>query len=338
MDVNRLKLYLLRAASLATAASVGATVSGGPAIQAGEGTSFSVESMPAVVARVNGRELGKDELLRRARAAREEQASLGIPQAGLSVDFLRWVLDQMIGTTLLYLDSEARGLAAATAEVEREYEAMRSGSPEAFDQELARESLDPRALKKELRENLSIQKLVEMEILPKLSVSETARRQFYRRNADRMKEPGRVRVRHILVEVDPDGTPAVTAERRKTAAAIRARLLAGEDFARLARENSDDPGSRPQGGELPWILPGETVPAFEQAAFMLNEPGQLSEVVESEYGFHIVQLLEKRPATSLSFDEASPQIDEVLREQELQDRIRKRVEELRRAARIEILI
>ncbi len=84
-------------------------------------------------------------------------------------------------------------------------------------------------------------------------------------------------------------------------------LQHGGDFADLAKKNSEDPGSAPKGGELGWIVRGQTVPNFEKTAFPLN-PGQTSGVIETEYGYHILQVEAKQAAHTQSFDEVKPQL------------------------------
>lgn len=109
---------------------------------------------------------------------------------------------------------------------------------------------------------------------------------------DRRQAPGEVRAAHILLR--PDGpTAADTAATREEIEALRARIVAGEDFGTLARQYSEDPGSGAQGGDLGWFGGGRMVPQFEQAAFAL-QPGELSGVVQTQFGLHLVQLTDRR--------------------------------------------
>jgi parvulin-like peptidyl-prolyl isomerase len=101
-----------------------------------------------------------------------------------------------------------------------------------------------------------------------------------------------VRARHILIRADADATPAQRDSARQKAEALRQRAVAGEDFAKLARENSAD-GSAAEGGDLGFFGRGRMVPAFEQAAFAL-QPGQISPVVETPFGYHVIKLEERR--------------------------------------------
>ena len=125
---------------------------------------------------------------------------------------------------------------------------------------------------------------------------------------DRRPTPSQVRARHILLR--PAGaTPADTAASRAEIEALAARVAAGESFEALARQYSQDPGSAPQGGDLGVFGPGRMVPTFEQAAFALQNPGDVSPPVQTQFGIHLIQLAERvpRPTFEASYDELRQQ-------------------------------
>jgi peptidyl-prolyl cis-trans isomerase D len=131
-------------------------------------------------------------------------------------------------------------------------------------------------------------------------------RKDYQDSIDSYRTPERVNVRHILIKTQ--GKPKEQAPQLKLKAEdLLKQIKAGGNFAELAKKNSEDPGSAVKGGELGWIVRGQTVPAFEQAAFSLK-PGETSGVVETEYGYHILQVEEKQEAHTQSFEEAQPQL------------------------------
>jgi peptidyl-prolyl cis-trans isomerase D len=109
---------------------------------------------------------------------------------------------------------------------------------------------------------------------------------------------------HILVEVAPDADEATRETARQTAADLLARIQAGEDFAAVAREASEDLGSASQGGDLGWIEPGIMTDTFEDALYELTLDNPLSEPVQTGFGYHVIQLREIRPSTGMSFAEA----------------------------------
>ena len=108
-----------------------------------------------------------------------------------------------------------------------------------------------------------------------------------------------VQARHILVQVPQGADDAVKAAKRKTAEGLLKQLQGGADFAKLAGQHSEDPGSKGQGGDLGWFGRGEMVPVFEEAVFSLKK-GQLSGVIETPFGFHLVQLQDKRAGRTLA--------------------------------------
>lgn len=110
--------------------------------------------------------------------------------------------------------------------------------------------------------------------------------------------------RHILVRL----LPSTKKHARQTVDELMAKLKAGEDFEELAKTYSDDPASAQKGGDLGWITRGKTVKPFEDALFALNKPGSLSEIVESEFGFHIIQLIERKPPILTPFEHVKPAI------------------------------
>lgn len=123
---------------------------------------------------------------------------------------------------------------------------------------------------------------------------------FTERQAD-FAEPERIRARHILILVDPKATELQETDARARAQAAHDRIAAGEDFATVAREVSEDVATAPLGGDLGLFARGDNDPAFDDAAFAL-EPGALSDVVRSGYGFHVIRVDEKRPAEPASFE------------------------------------
>jgi peptidyl-prolyl cis-trans isomerase D len=137
----------------------------------------------------------------------------------------------------------------------------------------------------------------------------------YNANQDRYRTPERVNVRHILIKSDATNDAAMKAK----AEGILKQLQGGADFAKLAKSDSQDPGSGVNGGELGWIVKGQTVPEFEKSAFSLPI-GQTSGLVKTSYGYHILQVSQHEQAHIQPFDEVKMQIArEVIGRQASQD-------------------
>jgi peptidyl-prolyl cis-trans isomerase D len=126
-------------------------------------------------------------------------------------------------------------------------------------------------------------------------------KKIYQANIQQYEVPNRVKVEHILFTT-VGKTDAEVAEIQKTAESVLAQAKKGANFEDLAKKYSDDPGSKAKGGDLGWIVQGQTVPEFEKAAFSL-QPGQISNLVKTQYGFHIIKVLDKETAHTKPFEE-----------------------------------
>ncbi|HET9741966.1 MAG TPA: peptidyl-prolyl cis-trans isomerase [Terriglobales bacterium] len=153
-----------------------------------------------------------------------------------------------------------------------------------------------------------------------VTVSDDDLKNYYNQHIDQYKVPERVHVRHILIKTPtpgPDGKvdqKAVDAAKAK-AEDILKQLQNGANFEELAKKDSEDPGSAAKGGDLGWFQHGAMVPEFDKTAFGLQKEGQLSGLVKSNYGFHIIQLLGKQPAHTRSFEEVKSEIGPVVKQQ-----------------------
>jgi hypothetical protein len=152
---------------------------------------------------------------------------------------------------------------------------------------------------------------------------------YYREHGNEYGTPPEVHVRHILV-----GTQGRTdAEAQALARTLLSRARSGDNFAPLAAQYSDDPGSKEKGGDLGWLKPGATVPEFDRAAFSLTRARQITGPVKTEFGYHILQLLERREGTVPPFADVRGEIGAKLAAQYADTLARKTAEKLRREAR-----
>jgi peptidyl-prolyl cis-trans isomerase D len=149
-------------------------------------------------------------------------------------------------------------------------------------------------------------------------VTDADLRKEYTASQDQFRTPERVQVRHILIKSDASNDAAMKAK----AEGILKQVQAGGDFARIAKDNSQDPGSAAQGGELGFIVKGQTVPEFEKAAFSL-QVGQTSGLVKTTYGYHILQVEKHEQAHLQTLDEAKPQLLSVIFQRMTNDAMQK---------------
>jgi parvulin-like peptidyl-prolyl isomerase len=132
-------------------------------------------------------------------------------------------------------------------------------------------------------------------------------RALYEQRSSLYNMPEQVRARHILLSLDADASPEEAAEVQLRANEILTQIREGADFAALASELSEDPGSKANGGDLGFFARGQMVKEFEDAAFSL-EPGMVSELVKSEYGYHVIRAEEHRDAQQRSFEEVREEL------------------------------
>jgi len=158
-------------------------------------------------------------------------------------------------------------------------------------------------------------------------------RKFYDEHSDRYHVPERVRARHILLRVEKDAPDEKVAEVRKRAEQALARVRAGDDFAAVAKEVSEDPGSKPRGGDLGFFPRGQMAKPFEDVAFSL-EPGKTSDLVRTDFGFHVIRVEAHEAAKDQSFDEeARPIAEELARDDRAAELARQGADQLSAAVR-----
>ena len=160
---------------------------------------------------------------------------------------------------------------------------------------------------------------------------------FYEENEDRLTLPEQVRVRHILLKWKPMGTQDDRAAIRELMQPILERAREGEDFAALAREFSEDSATKVNGGDTGFFYRGTMVPDFERVAFSLK-PGEVSDPVDTVFGVHILKLEERQEARLLPLDEVREQLRDYVREEKMEAAVEAKIDELRAAADVEVLI
>ncbi len=164
---------------------------------------------------------------------------------------------------------------------------------------------------------------------PDRATLERLARNQYDAAPQKFDTPEQVHVRHILVS-----TKACEAETRARDLLAKAKQP-GADFAALAQASSDDPGSASRGGDLGFITRGKTVPAFEAAAFALKQPGDLSDVVKTDFGFHVIRLEERKPAERQSFESVREELIKTIAQSEARTRRQAAVDQITSTAQFD---
>jgi peptidyl-prolyl cis-trans isomerase C len=155
------------------------------------------------------------------------------------------------------------------------------------------------------------QEYVIKEIEKKINVTDADVKAYFEKNKAEFSEPESVKASHILVKVPQDADEKAWKDAEAKIKDIKKKLDGGADFAKLAQEMSDDPGSKAKGGDLGFFSKGRMVPEFEAAAFALK-PGEVSQPVKTPFGYHLIKVVEKKDAHEKSFDEVKDQVKQNL--------------------------
>lgn len=293
---------------------------------------------PAVVAMVNGKAiLGRDleGLIRR------ELASIENPEwKNLREDYRGQLiynkLMTLINSKLLYQKAVAGGTKVADAEVQAELQkaAKNYASDAAFNAALASQNIDRVTLEKTLNESLTISKYIDETITKRIDVTQEELSKYYSSNPAQFNHPEIVRTSHILIQPAGD-TPEQDTIAKERAEALLSRVKKGEDFAKLARENSVD-GSASRGGDLGFASKDGMAPEYAEAAFSL--PVGSIKLVRTQYGYHIIKVTEKKKEGLATLEEVKPELTGFLKNQKAETELNILVNELRNNAKVEILI
>lgn len=290
-----------------------------------------------ILAKVNGTPISRGEVDRALKVLLAQNPSRQPLTAEQTKQAQEAVLNQLITAELLYQAGAKKEIKDLDKQVETKITQGKSKFPSTaeFEKALSANGMTEKDLTDITRKDIVITTLVETQIIAKISVPEAEIKKFYDENKDKyFKQEAGVRASHILISVDPKAKPEEKKAAKEKAEAIRKRILAGEDFATLAKSESGCPSGK-QGGDLGFFSHGQMVDSFEKAAFALK-PGELSDVVETQFGYHIIKVTDKKDAGTVPYDEVKDKIQNYLKNQKTQKALADYTEELKKTATIEL--
>lgn len=250
----------------------------------------------------------------------------------------RAVLDKLIEQELFWQQAQKAGTIASAEEVEQAYQSTlgQFKSAEAFERRLLVEGYTPDTYRLLVKKQVSATKYANSVAAQESAVSDEEVHQFYLGNPEKFQRLQQVRARDILLKLAPDANDKERAARRQRIGQILKEARAGKDFEQLAREHSESP-TKQWGGEMEPFSRGQLARPIEDAAFALK-PGQVSDVVTTPEGFHIIKLEQLNPATIVSEAQARERIRNFLQERKANSAIDKEAERLRSAGNVDILL
>ncbi len=287
----------------------------------------------ALVVAVDGNELRQDELDRQVGYALSSQQMGGIPPEALGPDVLNQIrseiIERFVSQHVLLSEAGRQGVEADEGDVEAAVTEITSGLPEGMTlaDALQGYSMDETQFREELKKDLQIRALLETRTEDAYKASNEEIQEFYQESQQYFQVPATARTRHILVKVEDGDSPEEQAKKKEKAEALLAQLADGADFAQLAAEHSDCPSAR-EGGNLGELRQGQTVPAFEKAAFSqeLNKPGP---VVKTQFGYHVIEVQERAEDRVRPLEEVREDIERFLNDQKQQEVIEEYIQDLK---------
>ncbi len=274
-----------------------------------------------VLARVNGEAIYASDFRQDLSAIRVDDPE-GAPIGLADMVQLRNLLKDQVDRRLFLQAAEAKKVVVSAAQVEVAYRRMRAGwENEAFQAVLDKRSISVAGLKRELRESLTVQQYLLDYIYARIAITDQEITAYLEENPERLFKPATVRVLQVVVAS------------REKAKEVAREIRRGLSFEDAAMQHSLSPEGK-SGGDLGFFARGTMPVVFERAFTMW--PGQVSEILESDYGFHLLKLLEKRPEEELPLMSVRDEVEEELLRKKQREAMRKTIEQLRASAALEM--
>ncbi len=245
------------------------------------------------------------------------------------------ILETLIDRELLYQESQKEGVKVREGEIEKKIGELKKQFPEkgSFEKALKAINLTENELKEQVKQQMFIRKMIDEKITPKVKINDNDAQTFYDSHLNIFKRPEEVRASHILIKVAPDADKRKVAEAKRKIEVALKRVKSGEDFAKVAKEVSEGPSAK-RGGDLGYFRRGQMVKPFEDAAFGMKK-GQISGIVRTRFGFHIIKVTDVKPASMVPFTNIKDKIKNYLKQKRIQEEIQSMLKKLRQHAKIE---
>ena len=341
-----MKLKLILSAALVAGVISAQAATSGATNSAPKADAMTTLFGDPVIAKGKGFEIKRSELDEVVTGAKANAAAAN---QMLPPDFEISILNQLVTIQLLLSKATPADRVTGKNEADMQFTNLteRFGSAEAFARQLKVVGMTEENLRAKAAAEATAKAALKREL--NLNITDAQVLAYYSNHAAAFEEPEKAHVRHILLmTIDPAArqplsTNTVAAKRNQIESILK-RAKGGEDFAALAKQYSEDPGSKDNGGELPKFGRGDMVAEFEAAAFSLK-PNQISDVITTMYGFHVIKLLDKAAAKKYALTENIPQISKTpaaickaeLESEQIRSLAPAYVQKLRADSKVEIL-
>jgi peptidyl-prolyl cis-trans isomerase C len=244
------------------------------------------------------------------------------------------IVEDFITRTTLAQEAEKHKISVTGSEVDEKIKEIKKSMPEGMTMETALKTsgMSIEKLRKDIEFGLRVNKLTDAQVKINTTLSDKEIKEYYDSNKKKFGTPETVHARHILIKTDSKDDEKTKTQKKAKIEELRKKVLSGADFEKTAKENSDCP-SKEKGGDLGTFSRGRMVKDFEDAAFT-QKTNEIGPVVETRFGYHVIQVLEHNKAMSKSLDEARNEIEKTLEQQKKQKAVKNYVAGLREKAKI----
>jgi len=308
-----------------------------PACTADEKEAKAEDPSGSYVAIVNGKKIPQERLNQKLTLIKKRAASSGQQLdekrlAGIKED----MVNNMVEKELLYQKSQDLGISVAAEAINSQMQRFKQQFPDEnqYKQQLSALGYTEDLLRSEIEKNMAIQQLIEQEIASNIEVTDEDLKAYYENNPDQFKTPEQVKARHILIKTGDEADKAEKQAAREKIKELEKRVEEGEKFSEVAKEESECPSSK-KGGDLGYFSRGQMVESFEEAAFSLAV-GDVSDIVETRFGYHLIKAEDKKTASKKTFDDVRDQIKQQLEQQQVKEQLPNYVQNLKEKGDVEI--
>ena len=299
--------------------------------------SISAASQKNVAATVNGEPIYAAELQRAKKTFMATRPNVKLT-AEQEKEFDDQALQQLISVELLRQGGQSLPIKDIDKQIDDKInEAKKRFPTEAdFHKQIATLDMTEDDLREYTRRDIIISNFVQQNFEAKVSVSDKECKKFYDENTDKFQQQESVRASHILIGVDAKAKDSDKKKALEKANTVKRALSDGADFAEQAKKFSTCP-SKQQGGDLGYFGKGQMVPEFEQVAFAMK-PGETSDIVETQFGYHIIKVIAKNPESTMTYEDVKAQISDHLKGQKISEAISAYLDNARKTGKIDILL
>jgi peptidyl-prolyl cis-trans isomerase C len=296
-------------------------------------------SSDRMAASVNGIPILKSQYERELSTFQKQAAQKGRPLNETDLTTVKSrILENLIDAEILYQQSQKEGVKVDDQAINKQIETIKKRFSDEAAYQKALEGMDvsEEEIRTKIRRGLAIKQLIDTDVLQKIAITNEETKKFYNNNPNLFNQKEQIKASHILIKVAPDADESKKIQARKKIEAVQKKVRQGEDFGLLAKTNSEGPTAQRK-GDLGYFGRGRMVKPFEDAAFALNV-GEVSKIVETQFGYHLIKVIDKKPPRTIPYKEVQQKLEQHLNKEKEKTEIQGYIENLKKSATIKRFI